>query len=175
MPTTLQVPWDEIKILFAQGLSPDVLGQRFGVKPGSIYKRAYRHGWRGTKAIQAKTIEAATQRIIAKRVEQAAPIVDKAIDAWVKKSQAVAGKIVDRVSDKLSEPTTPDGLLKLAGALERADGVGRKAMGMENGNVSGPLHLTVGLQFVGNNHLQSDTTDIVTIDCNPSESSSVSQ
>lgn len=54
MPKPLDVDWAFIQALYLQGLTLNAIGQKTGVKPGTIKGRAARYGWSLQRA-QAKT------------------------------------------------------------------------------------------------------------------------
>jgi hypothetical protein len=164
MPVALELPWNEIKDQFCKGVSVETLASTFAVKPGTIYQRAIRKGWRSLPQKQRQQVEKATHRIIAERVEQLAPVIDTAVKDWTDKSKRVAGRLVEKVSCKVEEPANPGELLKLASALEKADLVGRKALGIDTDAQNISVSLNFGLQVISGSVSQNVSNGVVNTD-----------
>lgn len=150
MPVALDVPWDEIKDKYVSGMSLPDISRLFSVKPSTIDKRARRHNWdkphmRVVKEVTEKTITA----LVRERVNQAEPAISAAVKEWTAKAHQVAGMLVDKVSERVVSVQDPEDLQRLAGTLERADTVGRRALGLDKDAPSGPavVNIAIGLAY----------------------------
>lgn len=157
MARELNVPWNQIRDEFCQGASAKTLATKFGLKPDTITVRASRQGWQSLNVKQRAEVEKKTQAIVEKHVAKSLPIIEASVQAWIAKSKDVAGKLVNKVSAKIEEAETPDALLKLASTLEKADNVGRQALGMNVTTPGTQIHVAFGLQILGKDGPTLDT------------------
>jgi hypothetical protein len=142
------IDWTMLQRRYIEGVPLMQLAKVYGVKPGTICQRAKRGKWRVDKLLLAEKIEKATQAAFNEAIAEKRPEITGAIERWTSRSHAIAGKLVEQVGSIVEGEVQPEKLMRLAGALERADVVGRRALGMDSGVATGAdLNATIGLQF----------------------------
>jgi hypothetical protein len=150
MPASLDVNWTEIRQKYEAGMSFDALSEAYGVPYTTIAQRKCRQGWLSPTARNAtKTAATAIKRQIAAQVRSVQPAITQAIQEWTERTHEVAGKFIRKVSTKVEECEDPEDLQRLAGTLERADTVGRRALGLDKDTPSGPavVNIAIGLAY----------------------------
>lgn len=136
MPEALTVDWDKVRTEYLSNKCPvEDIADKYGIKLDTLYKRARRYGWRTGQAVVKKATQYAAQHAIKQHIRESLasvkPELDSAIQDWVKKSKDTAGKLIDKVNKELDKEQSPEDLQRLAGALDRGDGVGRRSLGMD--------------------------------------------
>ena len=142
--------WVEIRQKFESGMSLADICRNYGVTQASVYQQSHRNKW--TKPhlrTVEQTVKASITTMVAKRLQEAAPAIDQAVKEWTQRTHEVAGKFVKKVSVKVEECEDPEDLQRLAGTLERADTVGRRALGLDRDAPSGPtvVNVAIGLAY----------------------------
>ena len=150
MPAVLDIPWETIRQKYELGVSVSALSDEFNVKADTIYQRKVRGNWQSPNARRAsrEAVKAVT-REIATQVCNAKPAIAAAVKEWTERTHEVAGKFIKKVSVKVEECEDPEDLQRLAGTLERADTVGRRALGLDRDAPSGPtvVNVAIGLAY----------------------------
>lgn len=127
----------------------DQLSDKYSVRADTIAQRASRYGWKCTTVIARKEAKRAVQKAVRAHISQGiaeiAPALKDAIQEWQDNSKLAASKIVRRVSESLEDVREPEDLVKCANALDRADIVGRRAMGLDKDTQPGGISLHVSL------------------------------
>lgn len=142
--------WVEIRQKYEDGMTVDAISDRYAVSPDAVYQRKSRGKWKAPYVRQAtKATTVAVKAEIARAVKVASPAIQDAVNKWTAKAHEVAGKLVSRVSDKVDVTEDPEDLQRLAGTLERADTVGRRALGLDKDAPSGPavVNIAIGLAY----------------------------
>ena len=150
MPSEIAVNWAEIRQKYEEGMTVDAISDRYAVNPDTVYQRKSRGKWKAPYVRQAtKATTVAVKAEIARAVKVASPAIQDAVNKWTAKAHEVAGKLVSRVSDKVDVTEDPEDLQRLAGTLERADTVGRRALGLDKDSPAGPavVNIAIGLAY----------------------------
>ena len=153
MAKALAIDWDTVRSQFLSGASCRDISLTFGVSYDTIRKRASREGWRESAVIVDDKIKRAAQvaiaQTVAQQVKEAKPEIDAEVKRWVEASRYTAKRIVGKIGTALDATLEPDELQKLAGALNTADVVGRRSLGMDGtGPTSNAPSGIVGLQVI---------------------------
>lgn len=178
MPACLQgVDWEAIKNdRLNNGLSYEALSAKYGVKPATIAQHAKRHAWSPiAKIVQLQTHKAARQAVTNHMREASAlvkPQLEAAMRQWVDRATQTAQQIVEQVSENLRATRDPEDLVKLANALDRADGVGRRAYRMDAPETAGAGRPLVSMHFgegslsivLGGAHAPMDSGPVIDVD-----------
>lgn len=150
MPAAIDVDWTEIRRKYELGVSVSAICAEFGVKSDTVFQRKVRGNWTSPTARTAtKHAVKAVTREIAAQVANARPAIAQAVKEWTERTHEVAGKFIKKVSVKVEECEDPEDLQRLAGTLERADTVGRRALGLDRDAPSGPtvVNVAIGLAY----------------------------
>lgn len=159
MPEALKVDWETIRKDRASNfLSYDKLSEKYGLKAGTIAQHAKRHGWdtvpARTRRLAQNEIRHAVKAHVATAMQEIKPAVDAAVNKWTANSHRVAGLAMEQVRDKLEKPLEVEELLKVTSALDKADLVGRRALGMDkelnaqNPNARPNISINLGVGLV---------------------------
>lgn len=130
MAVATNVPWDTIKERYAKGVQATVLAQEFGVSSQAIYQRAARLKWRAPVAKVEAAAEEAVKGIIAKRLQEALPVIDDVVERYKRLAMSAAEGLVGRVAETLPQ-AAPRDLSGLASALLSSDTVARRTLGLD--------------------------------------------
>ena len=151
MPVALDKPWKEIETLFTHGKSIPALAAQFSIHPRTIYARARRNGWiqpQGT--ITAKRlINSAVAQLVKEKIDESKPAIHAAVESWKASTLNVAGRLLKTVDTGVSrDSNTSRDLANLASALDQADRVGRRALGIDDDLTGQSIQVNLGLQIL---------------------------
>lgn len=130
-------------------MSYGALSTKYGLNMSTIHKRATRDQWDGAeklaKRAAEKNLAKLEETLTAKALEVAQPLIAAKAQEFVNKSIERASRISDKVSDMVEIAEEPDAILKLANALDRADTIGRRGLGLDRDAQSNSINLHVSL------------------------------
>lgn len=149
MPAALDVPWDEIRTKLLSGMSYDQLADTYGIQEDTIRRRSNRCGWKPTAVLAQQAARKAVTAHVSQAIAAAKPALDAAVQEWVDNSKQAAKLIIAKVTDTVPVTSEPEDIQRLAGALERADTVGRRALGLDKDSPAGPavVNIAIGLAY----------------------------
>lgn len=160
IPAALPIPWDEIFRLYVEQCVPAKdIAKKYGIRPGLIYQHAHRKKWAtpaNTVKVQAsKAVQNAVKQRVARLATLAVPAVDKAVETaireWQERSVTVAGMAMEQAKGLLEQPLDPDGLRTVVAAVDGADKVGRRGLGLDRGDTGStdgtPVRVQLGIRL----------------------------
>lgn len=144
MPAAIKAPWEQIKRDFLSGKSATDLSRVYGVKMNTIAQRAKREAWKPAAMVK-RTVHHHVAKAVRLAVNHELPRlhteVRQEVREWVERSRTAAALLVSRVTEE-AEAVPPRDLAPLASALDSADRVGRRALGLDQEQRPG---VTVGV------------------------------
>lgn len=135
-PVRKDVNWDAVKGEFLSiQFVPKEIAQRHGITLSHLYHTARRRGWERIAPNTAETVKKAAQRSIAqtvaKTVSRAQPAIEAAVREWQERVLGVAERAVVQTGQHLTAELDVDSLKTAVSALDVADRVGRRALGLD--------------------------------------------
>lgn len=130
MPTAFEAPWEIIREQYVKGVQATVLAKQYGITRQSIYQRAMRERWKPKVDKIDQQVTEALKGVVAKRLQEALPIVEDVVQGYKEKALQAARGLVERVTESLPE-AAPRDLSGLASALLSSDTVARRTLGLD--------------------------------------------
>jgi hypothetical protein len=158
MPEARTVDWEAMRKDRVEGrLSYAKLAAKYNLPHSTVAYHAVKKGWDSVphraRRLAASEMRQAVKAHVNTALQEAKPVIDAEISKWTSKAHATAGLAMEQVRDKLESPMEVDDLLKTVSALDKADIVGRRALGLDKeANAQNPnarpnisINLGVGL------------------------------
>lgn len=146
-------------------MPPKEVAEKYGITVKHLHQTAWRKKWNvpglaaRTKALQH--VKVAAKKAVSEAVKLAQPAVEEAVRQWTERSKNAAGRAVEHVANSLEQGVVDSDELKtLVGALDVADRVGRRSLGLDKeqsgSSATGTLlHLRLELLGLAGSPLQS--------------------
>lgn len=161
--------WTGIRQDYCQkALSVKELAVKYGVNPHTIYKRSVREQWPIPKRVVKDRINRIAKLSVSQKVretmQKVTPALEGAIREWQERTIGLAGVAREKVAEKLSGELEAEELKTVVSALDTADRVGRRSLGLDKESAGAPagagtiLHMRLELLGLAGSPLPTGPT-----------------
>jgi hypothetical protein len=161
---TIQADWEQIRERWERGERASDLAKEFGIKQGTIYARVNRQGWILRPRTKAQAVKRASE-LVEQEVEQELSKVMKDVRPKIREYtdmvENVSTLIIQKVKGKIECENPSLGKLETAArALERADLVGRRTLGLDRGAGQVQVGVHISVRNLGSNTTPQTTIEV---------------
>lgn len=128
-----ELPWEEIRVLFALGMPIANIAKKFDMNAAKIYRRAKKHKWaEKEQSVKAELANTSLENWQLSKGKQPQPIVEVINDFYKEKSDNHKKAIIDITEQQIKAIKDNPPPIESIDDLEKVDKIARRNLGLES-------------------------------------------